>query len=123
MPNDSGTHTFGSKYQNSPVAKTDTAQYLAGDKKTKPEVNYRPGNNDAKICHTCSSYENTSADQSPCAKVVGIVHSSAVCDLWAEKPAIRPDTYGDGSHKVEIKIHTGSSGSSINRSVTERPNY
>ena len=108
---------------NANPAKSDTHALLAGTKKTKPEVNYRPGNNDAKICHTCTSYENPSAGESPCLKVVGIVHSSAVCDLWAEKPAVRPDTYGDGSHKVEIKIHTGSSGSSINRAVTERPNY
>lgn len=104
-------------------AKADTLSHLEGTKKTKPEVNYRPGNNDAKICHTCQSYENPSQDQSPCTKVVGIVHSSAVCDVWTAQPAVRPDSSGEGQHKVEIKIHTGSSGSSINRSVTERPNY
>lgn len=108
---------------NSPQAKVDTHAILSGSKKTKSEVDYRPGNNDAKICHTCASYENPSQDLSPCLKVVGIVHSSAVCDLWSEKAAVRPDDVGDGSHKIEIKIHTGTSGSSTNRVVTERPNY
>jgi len=116
-------HSSGSKYQNAPVAKTDTAQYLAGDKKTKSEVDYRPNNSASRSCGTCANYENPGSDSSSCGKVTGIVQSSAVCDLWAEKPAVRPDDYGDGSHKVEIKIHTGSAGSTINRALTERPNY
>lgn len=108
---------------NAPAAKNDTHALLSGTKKTKPEANYRPGNNDAKVCHTCASYENPSQDSSSCLKVVGVVQGTAVCDLWSEKPAMRPDTTGDGSHKIQIKIHTGSSGSSINRQVTETPNY
>jgi hypothetical protein len=108
---------------NSPPAKNDAHAMLTGDKKTKPEANYRPGNNDAKICHTCSSYENPSQDQSPCRKVVGIVHSSAVCDLWAAKTPFQPDSAGEGQHKVEIKIHTGSGSPSVSRILTERPTY
>jgi hypothetical protein len=108
---------------NASTAKNDAHAMMTGDKHTKPEENYRPGNNDAKICHTCTNYENPSQDQSPCLKIVGIVHSSAVCDLWSAKQPFQPDNAGEGQHKVEVKIHTGTGTPSVSRILTERPQY
>ena len=106
---------------NAPSAKTQTVAALQGNKKVKSEVNYRPGNNEAKICHSCSSYENPSADKSPCRKVIGIVDSSAVCDIWSTRNEQTPPSQPIGGHHLAIRIHTGLNGNSLSRILTESP--
>lgn len=109
--------------KNSPSSKSQTVAALQGNKKVKSEVNYRVGNNEAKICHTCTSYENPSADKSPCRKVIGIVESSATCDLWASGNEQTPPSQDPnaGSHHLSIRIHTGLNSSTLSRILTENP--
>ena len=106
---------------NSPPAKSQTVAALQGNKKVKTDVNYRIGNNEAKICHTCSSYENPSADKSPCRKVIGIVESHGVCDLWGTRNEQTPPSQESGSHHLAIRIHTSLGGNSLSRILTENP--
>lgn len=88
-------------------AKDAAKSVLKGDKKLKgdDDVNYRPGRNDAKICHNCRSYENPSNRESPCEKVIGMVESEATCDLWAVRRA--EDRKYDDKPSVNISISTG----------------
>lgn len=90
---------------NIPVAKSDTVAMLRGMKKLKTDVMYRFGTNTEKICQTCEFYQKPSEPESPCSKVVGIVESAAVCDLWKENPdALKQGTMADLSQGITIQI-------------------